>query len=91
MLFAGKRLSLSRQTIAVALENGKRIAIMVPAEAVIEVLPGFKERDVTVEVMWSSLQITMFAVDVEERGRAARSQKIVDPQWTRSGNIGSAR
>lgn len=74
MLHPGQRLSLSRQTVAIGLEDGKRVAMLLPAGTVIDVLPGFTQGDVTVEVMWASLQVTMFSVDVEERGRIVQSQ-----------------
>lgn len=75
MLVPGKHFSLDRPTIAIGLEDGKRVVILVPTGAVIEVLPGFTEGDVTVEVMWASLPVTMFTVDIEERGRTVQSQK----------------
>jgi hypothetical protein len=70
MLCPGKRFALTRQTVAVGLEAGKRLVMLVPAGDIIEILPGYTKGDVTVEVLWTGEQITMFAVDIEERGRA---------------------
>lgn len=72
MLSPGQQLALNRQTIAIGLEDGKRVAMLVPDGAIVEILPGYKKGDITVEVLWAHRQVTMFAADIEERGRTVK-------------------
>jgi hypothetical protein len=59
---------LARQTIAIGLENEKRVVILIPAGNEIEIARAVQEGDPTVEVLWESKQVTMFVIDIQERG-----------------------
>ena len=76
-MLSGKRFSLKRSTIAVDMVDGKHTAISVPAGATIEVLPGSRNGDTTVEVLWDGRDVVMFAVDLTERGT-----EITEPSAT---------
>ena len=67
-MLSGKRFSLTRSTIAVDMVDGKHTAVGIPAGATIEVLPGSRNGDTTVEVLWDGRDVVMFVVDVTERG-----------------------
>jgi hypothetical protein len=73
-MLTGKRFTLKKSTIAVDVINGKRTAIMIPAEGIVTVLPGANKNDRTVEVLWEGRMVVMFAVDVTERGTEIRSR-----------------
>jgi hypothetical protein len=66
---------LRTATIGVLNGKEKRVIITVPADAVLE-LTGENLADGTVDVIWDSQCITMFAVDLQERGHLiARNAK----------------
>ena len=67
-MLSGKRLTLKRSTLAIDVIDGKRTAVSVPAGAIIEVLPGSTNGDITLEVLWERRTVVMFVVDVTERG-----------------------
>ena len=62
-----KRYKLRTPTIGVLNDNSKRVSITMPADAVLEVT-GEKAADGTVDVVWDDQRISMFAIDLEQRG-----------------------
>ena len=58
---------LRTPTIGVVNDNGKRVTITVPADALLEVT---KENvaDGTLDVIWNDRCISMFAIDLQQRG-----------------------
>jgi hypothetical protein len=58
---------LRTPTIGVLNENGKRVAITMPADALLEVT-GENVADGMVGVIWNDQRISMFAIDLQERG-----------------------
>ena len=58
---------LRTPTIGVVNDNGKRVTITVPADALLEVT---KENvaDGTLDVIWNDRRISMFAIDIQQRG-----------------------
>ena len=69
-----KGLSLYRlgiPTIGVLNDNGKRVTVTVPADALLEVTME-NGADGTVDVVWNDQCISMFAIDLQERGHIVR-------------------
>lgn len=68
---------LHSPTIGIVNSGDKRVAITVPADAVIETLSEDLENGI-VEVVWDGRSIRMFAVDLHERGEvvAREAQKV---------------
>jgi len=58
---------LHSPTIGVVSSGEKRVAITVPADAVLDVIREDLEKG-SVEVVWDGRSISMFAVDLHERG-----------------------
>jgi hypothetical protein len=75
----GQRFKLKTRTIAVSLEGGKKIAVAVPMDAEIVVTDKVpvdhtdRNRQVTVE--WAGKIVTMFAVDIRDRGERVVERK----------------
>jgi hypothetical protein len=69
-MLTGKQFKLSDDTLGLTeLPTGKRKAVMVPANSVVRVLSGPLSRDDRmVDVLYKNERITMFAVDVRDRG-----------------------
>jgi hypothetical protein len=69
----GKRFRLTRPTVGIHLINGARSVVTLPANAIIEILPGpdanGKVSDSgVVYARWEDRSIAMFIVDLEQRG-----------------------
>jgi hypothetical protein len=62
---------LRTATIGVENDNGKRVALTVPEDAVLEIISEYLA-DGMVDVLWNDRRISMFAVDIEERGEPVR-------------------
>jgi hypothetical protein len=58
---------LSTATIGVANEHGKRVTVMIPEEAILE-LTSDRSPDGTVEVIWDGRRISVFEIDLQDRG-----------------------
>lgn len=71
---AGTRLKIDRNTIALNVVDGKRIVVMIPAEAILSVLPETHDDDRMVNVLWEDRPIEMFAIDLAVRGNKMRSR-----------------
>jgi hypothetical protein len=66
----GKRFRLKTAVLALETSDGKRIAITVPPEAIIEVMRGpLLENMWMVDVRWNGRALVMFADDVQEYGQ----------------------
>ncbi len=61
------RYKLRKPTVGVVNASGKRVVITMPADALLEV-SGEKAADGTVDVVWDDQRISMFAIDLEQRG-----------------------
>jgi|HubBroStandDraft_5_1064220.scaffolds.fasta_scaffold134298_2 hypothetical protein len=59
---------LQTATLGVITDNGKRITVTIPAEALLEVVSDVAP-DGTVDVLWNTRCISMFAVDLRERAQ----------------------
>ena len=70
----GTQLRITRSTIALDANTGKRTIVMVPLETILTVLPGFAHGDKMVNVMWESRAVVMFAIDLATRGIEIRSR-----------------
>jgi len=69
-MLAGRRFILKIPTIAV---DSHRVAIMMPAGAVLDVLSESVDRKMA-QVVWDGRPLAMFAIDLAERGR-----EVADP------------
>ncbi len=74
-MLIGKRFRLERATVAVKVIDHKRTAFMVPAGAIINVLPDPADSHELVTVLWEQHRLQMFAIDIEVRGT-----EIKDPE-----------
>ena len=63
-----KRYQLGTSTLAIDTVEGKRIAVTVPAEAIIKVLSGSSDGSQLVDVLWEGRMVVMFGIDVRLRG-----------------------
>jgi hypothetical protein len=66
-MLAGKRFKLGTSTLAIETVEGRRIAVTVPAEAIIKVVSGPVEGSRLVDVLWEDRRVVMFGIDVEMR------------------------
>jgi hypothetical protein len=71
---AGTRLKINRNTIALDVIDGKRVVVMIPAEAILSVLADFNGDDRMVNVLWEDRPVEMFAIDLAARGNKMRSR-----------------
>jgi hypothetical protein len=60
---------LQSAILGITTDNGKRITITLPAQAVIEVISEVAP-DGTVDVLWNAHRVSMFAIDLRQRGRS---------------------
>jgi hypothetical protein len=73
-LLTGKRFKLGNPTLALDVIDGKRVAVTVPARAIIKVISGPRHGDRMVDAFWNGRTVMMFAVDVKERGTEVRGR-----------------
>jgi hypothetical protein len=72
-VLTGKQFRLTRPTVALHIESGTRRVLTIPAEALVEVLPGpdangkVPEKGV-VYATWEDRTVALFVVDLEDRG-----------------------
>jgi len=69
MLYPGKKFALVRETLAVMIESGMRHARYLPVGAILSVRATYHSGNTSVEVEWEGQTVTMFAVDLETRGK----------------------
>jgi hypothetical protein len=69
-VLAGKKLKLEQNTLALGTVDGNRRAIIIPAGAIIKVVsgPAGGDGNQMLDVMWERRILTVFALDVGERG-----------------------
>jgi hypothetical protein len=59
---------LQTPTLGITTDNGKRITVTMPAEALIEVVSEVSA-DGTVDVLWNARCVSMFAIDLRQRAQ----------------------
>ena len=76
-MLTGKRFTLTKSILALEATGTSRMAVPVPAGAIIEVISGpSREGDVgTVSVLWEGRSVAMFAIDVQLRAVALLPDK----------------
>jgi hypothetical protein len=62
---------LRTQTSGVRSDNGRRVMITIPADALLEVTSE-NAADRTMDVIWNDLLIRMFAIDLQQRGHVVK-------------------
>jgi len=67
-MLTGKRFKLKERTLAIEALNGERKAVSIPAGTILKVIPVVSDTGQTVNVLWGSRTLEMFACDVEMRG-----------------------
>ena len=67
-MLSGRRFRLRTATIALDFVDGKRVALTVPAGDVVKVISGPTRGDRLLDVTWNGRFVTMFSVDIRERG-----------------------
>jgi hypothetical protein len=68
-MLSGKSFRLNREVLAIENVDGRRTALTLPADAVIEVVSGPTPSDKRmVDVRWMHRELVMFAIDLQERG-----------------------
>jgi hypothetical protein len=72
---------LGTPTIGVLNDNDKPVTITVPADALLEVTME-NVTDGTVDVIWNDQRISMFVIDLQERGH------VVKPRPRKTGTSG---
>jgi len=65
-MLTGRLFKLSERTLAIDVVECQRIAVTIPAGAIIKVLSG--NDDQTVDVLWESRRVEVFSCDVNMRG-----------------------
>jgi hypothetical protein len=75
-LLTGKRFRLKFATLGLTLIDGRRVAVNIPAESIVEVTGGPRPNDRRmVDVLWEGQALVMFAEDVQERGQEVTVKK----------------
>jgi len=73
-MLTGKRFRLRAKTLGIESINGERVAMHVPANAVVEVTSGPTVHDMrTVLVRWEGRTLIMFQEDLRERGEEIKA------------------
>ena len=72
----GQRFTLARPTIAIDTAGGKRAAITIPKEALIEVISDLRSGDSMIDVLWNGRVVLMFAADVAEREAEIKEKTV---------------
>ncbi len=73
-MLTGRRFKLDTPTLVIDFVNGRRQADYIPAGAVVKVLSGPTGNDRMVDVLWQDRTVTMFAIDLKQRGIELRSE-----------------
>ena len=80
-MLSGKRFKLREPVIATALEkNGQRVAAMVPASSIIEIISGTASGLRILDVLWDGKVFAMFESDIAERADELSSQALIPPR-----------
>lgn len=73
-MLTDKRYQLRTSTLAIDTVEGKRIAVTVPAEAIIKLVSGPSEGNQLVDVLWEGRVVVMFGIDLRVRGTEIMDQ-----------------
>jgi hypothetical protein len=74
-MYTGKRFRLKSETVGIESSHDNRVAVTVPAGALVRVLSGPRPDDRRmVDVLWGDRTLVMFAEDIERRGEEVRSR-----------------
>ena len=67
-MLGGKRFELGAPTSGIETLDGNRVAITIPAQAIIKVIADPRHGNSMVEVLWDGRIVSMFPLDVERCG-----------------------
>ena len=68
-MLTGKRFRMKAATLGLIFVDGKRSAVPIPADSIVEVTGGPRQNDRSmVDVLWEGRALVMFAEDVQECG-----------------------
>jgi hypothetical protein len=75
-MLTGKRFRLKTDTMGIGRVDDKRVAVTIPADAIIEVTSGPRPNDTRmVDVRWDGRAFVMFVEDVQNRGEAVTKKR----------------
>jgi hypothetical protein len=75
-MLTGKRFRLQTDTMGIGTVDDKRVAVTVPADAIIEVTGGPRPNDMRmVDVLRDGRALVMFLEDVQNRGEAVTKKR----------------
>ena len=76
-MFIARRFRIHKETLAVGIVDGEPKAVILPAEAILRVVSGpTGQGDRMVDVMWDGQTVTMFVIDLQERGTEIKGKSI---------------
>jgi hypothetical protein len=73
-MLTGTRFKLRTSSLAIETVNGQRIAVTVPAEAIIKVVSGPCDGGQLVDVLWEGRIVVMFGIDLDLHGTEITDQ-----------------
>jgi hypothetical protein len=73
-MYKGKRFRIKTSTLGVMAISNQRIAVSVPANAIVEVI-SHTHANRMIDVVWEGRSIKMFAQDIRERGEEITDSK----------------
>jgi hypothetical protein len=62
------RFKLDKTTLAIGDENGKPVAVTIPAGDIVKLIADQSPENKMVDVLWEGRTVAMYAVDLERRG-----------------------
>ena len=74
-MLTGKRFKLKERTLAIEILDGVRKAVTIPVGAIISVVPGAADGGQTVDILWETRKLEIFACEVKMRGT-----EVIGPQ-----------
>ena len=76
-MLTGKRFRLKTATVGIEKVDDERVAVLVPADIIIEVTGGPRPSDMRmVDVLWEGKALVMFLEDVQNRGEDVTEQRM---------------
>ena len=72
-MLTGKSLRLNAPILGIQSVDGQRTAVMIPESATVQVVSGPHPQDRMVDVLWEGQTISVFAEDIWERTKEART------------------
>jgi len=66
------RFKLEKTTLAIDDENGKRVAVRIPAGDTVKLIADRRPGNKMVDVLWEGRMVTMYAIDLKLRGTEVR-------------------